>query len=133
MNALLEVEDLVVDIPIPSGLLHPVREISFHVDYGETLCIVGESGCGKSLTSLAIMGLLPNAASRNAKHLNLEGESLLEISEAALADLRGNKLSMIFQDPMTSLNPSYTIGNQLAEVLMRHRGASRSAARDRAV
>ena len=133
MNALLEVEDLVVDIPIPSGMLHPVREISFHVDYGETLCIVGESGCGKSLTSLAIMGLLPNAASRNAKHLNLEGESLLEISEAALADLRGNKLSMIFQDPMTSLNPSYTIGNQLVEVLMRHRGASRSAARDRAV
>ena len=110
MNALLEVEDLVVDIPIPSGMLHPVREISFHVDYGETLCIVGESGGGKSLTSLAIMGLLPNAASRNAKHLNLEGESLLEISEAALADLRGNKLSMIFQDPMTSLNPSYTIG-----------------------
>ena len=133
MSTLLEVEDLVVDIPVPSGILHPVREISFHVDYGETLCIVGESGCGKSLTSLAIMGLLPNAASRNAKQLNLEGESLLEIPESALADLRGDKLSMIFQDPMTSLNPSYSIGNQLGEVLMRHRGATRAAARDRAV
>jgi|TARA_B100000959_G_scaffold286341_1_gene364569 peptide/nickel transport system ATP-binding protein len=133
LSTLLEVEDLVVDIPVPSGILHPVREISFHVDYGETLCIVGESGCGKSLTSLAIMGLLPNAASRNAKQLNLEGESLLEIPESALADLRGDKLSMIFQDPMTSLNPSYSIGNQLGEVLMRHRGATRAAARDRAV
>jgi peptide/nickel transport system ATP-binding protein len=133
LSTLLEVEDLVVDIPVPSGILHPVREISFHVDYGETLCIVGESGCGKSLTSLAIMGLLPNAASRNAKQLNLEGESLLEIPESALADLRGDKLSMIFQDPMTSLNPSYSIGNQLGEVLMRHRGATRAAGRGRAV
>ena len=133
MSALLEVEDLVVDIPVPSGMLHPVREISFHVDAGETLCIVGESGCGKSLTSLAVMGLLPGAALRKAKRLDLEGESLLDISEAALADMRGNRLSMIFQDPMTSLNPSYSIGNQLEEVLIRHRGATRSAARDRAV
>lgn len=133
MSALLTVEDLVVDIPVPSGMLHPVREISFHVDAGETLCIVGESGCGKSLTSLAVMGLLPGAASRTATRLDLEGESLLDISEAALSDLRGDRLSMIFQDPMTSLNPSYSIGNQLEEVLMRHRGASRAKARERAV
>ncbi len=133
MSALLAVEDLVVDIPVPSGMLHPVRDISFHVDAGETLCIVGESGCGKSLTSLAVLGLLPGGALRSATRLDLEGESLLDISEAALADMRGDRLSMIFQDPMTSLNPSYSIGNQLEEVLMRHRGASRSEARDRAV
>ena len=133
MSALLEVEELVIDIPVPSGMLHPVRNISFHVDAGETLCIVGESGCGKSLTSLAVMGLLPGGALRTAKRLDLEGQSLLDISEAALTDLRGDRLSMIFQDPMTSLNPSYSIGNQLEEVLMRHRGASRAAARDRAV
>ena len=133
MSALLEVEDLVIDIPVPSGLLHPVRGITFHVDAGETLCIVGESGCGKSLTSLAVMGLLPGAASRTAKRLHLEGQSLLDFSEAELADVRGDRMSMIFQDPMTSLNPSYSIGNQLEEVLMRHRGATRAAARERGV
>ena len=133
MSALLAVEDLVVDIPVPSGMLHPVRGIDFHVDAGEILCIVGESGCGKSLTSLAVMGLLPSGAMRRAKRLELEGESLLDISEAALADMRGDRLSMIFQDPMTSLNPSYSIGNQLEEVLMRHRGATRAEARERAI
>ncbi len=133
MSALLEVEDLTIDIPVPSGMLHPVRGISFQVEAGETLGIVGESGCGKSLTSLAIMGLLPSSATRTATRLDLEGQSLLPLSESELSDLRGERMSMIFQDPMTSLNPAYSIGNQLAEVLIRHRGASQREATDRAV
>lgn len=133
MTALLEVEDLVIDIPVPAGMLHPVRGISFHVEPGETLGIVGESGCGKSLTSLAVMGLLPSSANRSANRVDLEGQSLLPLSESEMSDLRGDRLSMIFQDPMTSLNPSYTIGNQLAEVMIRHRGVSMREATDRAV
>lgn len=133
MSALLEIEDLVVDIPVPSGMLHPVRGISFHVDAGETLGIVGESGCGKSLTSLAVMGLLPGSARRTASRIDLEGQSLLPLSESEFSDLRGNRLSMIFQDPMTSLNPAYSIGNQLVEVMVRHRGVSQKVATDRAV
>ena len=133
MSAVLEVEDLVIDIPVPSGTLHPVRGVSFHVDAGETLGIVGESGCGKSLTSLAVMGLLPSSAQRTATRVDLEGRSLFPLTESEFSDLRGNRLSMIFQDPMTSLNPSYSIGNQLAEVMMRHRGVSRNEATDRAV
>ena len=133
MTALLEVEDLVIDFPVPVGMLHPVRGISFHVEPGETLGIVGESGCGKSLTSLAVMGLLPSSAYRSANRVDLEGQSLLPLSESEMSDLRGDRLSMIFQDPMTSLNPSYTIGNQLAEVMIRHRGVSMRGATDRAV
>lgn len=133
MSALLEVENLVVDIPIAAGMLHPVRGISFHVEAGETLGIVGESGCGKSLTSLAVMGLLPGSARRTASRVDLEGQSLLPLSESEFSDLRGNRLSMIFQDPMTSLNPAYSIGNQLAEVMVRHRGVSQKEATDRAV
>lgn len=133
MSALLEVENLVIDIPVPSGMLHPVRGISFHVEPGETLGIVGESGCGKSLTSLAVMGLLPGTATRTATRLDLEDRSLLPLSEAEMSDLRGDKMSMIFQDPMTSLNPAYSIGNQLVEVIIRHRRVSMREATDRAV
>ena len=133
MSGLLSVEDLVIDIPVPSGMLHPVRGISFHVAAGETLGIVGESGCGKSLTSLSVMGLLPSSASRTATRLDLEGKSLLDLTESELSDLRGDRMSMIFQDPMTSLNPSYSIGNQLAEVMIRHRRVSQREATDRAV
>ncbi len=133
MSAVLEVEDLSVDIPVAGGMLHPVRGVSFRVERGETLAIVGESGCGKSLTSLAIMGLLPQRAVRTAKRLDFHGTSLLGLSEKEMSDIRGNRMSMIFQDPMTSLNPSYTIGNQLEETLLRHRRVSRREARDRAV
>jgi len=133
LSALLEVADLVIDIPVPAGMLHPVRGIGFHVDAGETLCIVGESGCGKSLTSLAVMGLLPASAQRSASRLALEGQALIGLPEAAMSDLRGNRMSMIFQDPMTSLNPSYSIGNQLEEAMLRHRPVNRQQARDRAV
>ena len=133
MSAILAVEALSVDIPLAAGILHPVRAVSFAVHRGETLCLVGESGCGKSLTALAIMGLLPRASRRLAARLEFAGQSLLGLSERTMADLRGSKMAMVFQDPMTSLNPCYTVGNQLEEVLLRHRKGSRREARDRAV
>jgi len=133
LSNLLEVENLTVDIRLATGVLHAVRGISFHVDKGETVCIVGESGCGKSLTSLALMNLLPKRAVRKADRLTLENTDLSTISERDMARLRGNRMAMIFQEPMTSLNPSYTIGNQLEEVLLQHNQVSRQEARDRAV
>jgi len=132
-EAILEVDGLTVDIPVAAGMLHPVRDVTFSVQRGETLCIVGESGCGKSLTSLAIMGLLPKKATRRARTLRFEDTELLELNERAMGDLRGKRIAMIFQEPMTSLNPSYTIGNQLAEMVKRHERASNRVARDRAV
>ncbi|MGH7069876.1 MAG: ABC transporter ATP-binding protein [Acetobacteraceae bacterium] len=133
MNALLEVAGLEVQIPLMLGQLHPVRDISFSVGPGETFCIVGESGCGKSLTSLAIMNLLPKRARRSARRLVFDGLDLTGLGERAMADIRGNRMAMIFQEPMTSLNPAYTIGNQLTEALLRHRRVRRQRARDRAV
>ena len=133
MSAILEVEALDVKIPLAHGILHPVRKVSFSVARGETLCIVGESGCGKSLTSLAIMDLLPKRARRTATRLAFAGTELGRLDERRMADIRGDRMAMIFQEPMTSLNPSYTIGNQLEEVLLRHRRVGRGAARDRAV
>ncbi|MDD9878762.1 MAG: ABC transporter ATP-binding protein [Magnetovibrio sp.] len=132
-DRILSVDNLKVDIPVPSGMLHAVQGVSFKVDRGETLCIVGESGCGKSLTSLAIMDLLPSKAIRTANTLELDGQNVLDIREDQMADIRGNRMGMIFQEPMTSLNPAYTIGNQLEEAMLRHRKVSREEARDRAV
>ena len=114
-------------------MLRPVRGVTLSVERGETLCIVGESGCGKSLTALAIMGLLPRRARRRARRLALDGIDLMAASDAELADLRGSRMAMIFQEPMTSLNPCYTVGNQMEEMLLRHRKATRREARDRAV
>ncbi|KZD08551.1 ABC transporter ATP-binding protein [Oceanibaculum pacificum] len=133
MAALLEVENLRVDIPLGAGDLHAVRGISFQVDRGETLCIVGESGCGKSLTSLSLMDLLPPKARRSADRLAFDGIDLAKVAPSAMSDIRGNRMAMIFQEPMTSLNPAYTIGNQLEEALLRHRNVSGREARERAV
>ena len=114
-------------------MLHPVRRVSLAVNRGETLCIVGESGCGKSLTALALMGLLPRRARRRAARLAFDGIDLLAASPAQMSDLRGSRMAMIFQEPMTSLNPAYTVGNQMEEMLLRHRKVTRSEARERAV
>ena len=130
---ILDVEDLSVSIPVASGMLNPVQSISLHVERGETLCIVGESGCGKSLTSLAIMDLLPKKAVRTATRIELAGEDLSRARETQMADLRGNRMSMIFQEPMTSLNPAYTVGNQLIEAMRRHKPVSQAEARNRAI
>ena len=130
---ILEVESLSVDIPVPAGMLHPVQEVGFRVERGRTLAIVGESGCGKSLTSLALMNLLPARAKRTAGRLALDGRDLLDLSEREMSDIRGNRMSMIFQEPMTSLNPAYTVGDQLVEAERRHRRTSAAQARARAV
>ena len=132
-DPILEVEDLSVDIPVPVGMLHPVQEVAFRVERGRTLAIVGESGCGKSLTSLALMNLLPARAKRRAGRLALDGQDLIGLGEREMANIRGNRMSMIFQEPMTSLNPAYTVGDQLVEALQRHRRARTAQARDRAV
>ncbi|MCG6122141.1 MAG: ABC transporter ATP-binding protein [Microvirga sp.] len=132
MNTLLKIEDLSVDLPVPAGVLRAVRGISFDVSRGEMLAIVGESGCGKSLTSLAIMGLLPKGAARRATTLDFGGINLAVIPDRKMADIRGERIGMIFQEPMTALNPCFNVGSQLEEVLVRHRGASRKQARDRA-
>jgi len=131
-NTVLEVENLSVDITVPAGTLHAVTDLSLTVDKGETLCIVGESGCGKSITSLAIMNLLPGKATKTANKLSLEGTDLLSISEKEFANLRGDRIGMIFQDPMTSLNPVFRIGDQLEEVYIEHGKGGRKEARERA-
>ncbi len=130
---ILTVDNLSVDIPTPSGMLRAVQNVSFQVNQAETLCIVGESGSGKSLTALAIMDLLPKKAIRRANTIELDRTTILNIGERRMSDLRGNRMAMIFQEPMTSLNPVYTIGNQLEEALLRHRRVSRIEARNRAV
>jgi peptide/nickel transport system ATP-binding protein len=128
----LTVEGMNVDIAVPAGALHAVTDVSFSVRQRETLCLVGESGCGKTITSLALMRLLPRTAKLTARQITFEGHDLGKISERQMARLRGNRIGMIFQDPMTSLNPVYTIGDQLEEVYLRHRGGPRAAARKRA-
>jgi peptide/nickel transport system ATP-binding protein len=133
VSAILEVERLAVDIPLAAGTLHAVRDVSFRVERGETLCLVGESGCGKSLTALALMNLLPKRAVRRARRLTFLGEDLLVADERRMSDIRGDRIAMVFQEPMTALNPAYTIGNQLTETLQRHRPMSGKAARERAV
>ncbi|WP_271528622.1 ABC transporter ATP-binding protein [Bradyrhizobium sp. CCBAU 25338] len=130
---LLVVKDLHVDLPLEHGMLHAVRGISFDVKRGETLCIVGESGCGKSMTSLAVMGLLPRKAQRSAAQLTFDGQNLERMSDRRMAALRGNRMAMIFQEPMTSLNPAYSVGDQLMEALLCHRRAGRREARERAM
>ena len=117
----LDVKSLSIKIPVVGGMLHAVDNISLHVEKGETLCIVGESGCGKSLTSLAIMDLLPKKAIRTVEKMTLAGTDILNFSEREMSDVRGNKMGMIFQEPMSSLNPSFTVENQMLETLSRHR------------
>ncbi len=115
-----------------SEVSEAVRGVDIDVARGETHCLVGESGCGKSVSSLAVMGLLARRGIRTADRLEFAGQDLRGLSEAAMSKLRGDKLAMIFQEPMTSLNPAYTIGSQMAEVRMRHRGGTKRQALDRA-
>lgn len=128
---LLSVKDLSVTFAAPSGLLHPVRGISFEVKSRETLGIIGESGCGKSVTADALMGLLPARTSRVGGEVSLNGQPLLSLSDEARRRLRGNALAMIFQDPLSSLNPVYTVGEQIEESLRQHTALSRQARKAR--
>ncbi len=115
--------------------LHAVREVSFTLHEGKTLCLVGESGCGKSMTALALMGLVPEQGTMTGEALTFEGHDLLAMGKdsKALRALRGRHMAMIFQDPMTSLNPVYRVGEQVAEVLRLHLGMSKSEARARTI
>jgi oligopeptide/dipeptide ABC transporter ATP-binding protein len=132
--ALLEVDNLQTYFTVDGGEFRAVDGVSFTVEEGKTLGIVGESGCGKSVTSLAIMGLVPQPPGRIAGgEIRFEGRDLTKLSRREMLDLRGNRLGMIFQEPMTSLNPAYTIGDQIMEGLIRHRGLNKAEAYKEAI
>ena len=128
MQNLVDVQDLQVCFKNSGKELAAVDHISFTVGSQETLGIVGESGCGKSMTSLSLMGLVPKNGLVRAKHIWFQGEDLLEKSGDEMRQLRGDQMAMIFQEPMTSLNPVLTIGFQMSEVLTVHRGITRQEA-----
>ena len=131
---LLEVRGLRTHFAVEGGEFRAVDGVSFALRSGRTLGIVGESGCGKSVTSLSIMGLVPQPPGRIAGgEILFEGRDLLKLEGDAIRDLRGNEIAMIFQEPMTSLNPAFTIGDQIEEAVIRHRGLDRKAARARAL
>lgn len=132
--ALLEVDNLHTYFRVDGGEFRAVEGVSFQVEAGRTLGIVGESGCGKSVTSLSVMGLLAKPAGRVAEgSIRFDGTELLTLPDAALRDLRGNRLAMIFQEPMTSLNPAFTIGDQIMEGLQRHKKLGPAEARAQAI
>ena len=123
-----------VEFKTRNGIARVIDDLHLSVMPGETLGVVGESGCGKSMTALSIMGLVPIPPGRIAAgKIMLDGEDLLQVSESRMREVRGNEISMIFQEPMTSLNPVYSVGNQIAETARLHEGLSARAARDRAV
>src|SRR5690348_2596624 len=135
LNApLLAIDDLRTHFFTRDGVVRAVDGVSFDVGAGETLAVVGESGCGKSVTALSILRLVPSPPGRIVSGaIRLAGRDLLALSEAAMRDVRGNDISMIFQEPMTSLNPVLTIGRQIAETLTLHQGLSGTDALKRAV
>jgi peptide/nickel transport system ATP-binding protein len=131
MTGVLSVDDLSVRFRTEDGFVHAVDEVSFEVGTGEVLAVVGESGCGKTVTALSLVGLLPPSAEVGG-HVWLGGEDLVRVPAARLRELRGKQVGFVFQEPMTSLNPVLTVGRQVGEVLRRHEGLSRQAASRRA-
>ena len=133
-DLLLSVKDLTVELTTRDGVVPVIDNLSFDLEVGGNISFVGESGCGKSMTALALMGLLPQPAGRIASgQILFNNEDLATASDARLREIRGNDISMIFQEPMTSLNPVYTIGEQIAEVLRRHRNMQRADAMAKAI
>ena len=131
---ILSIRDLKVDFSTRHGRVTALNGVSFDLNEGETLGLVGESGCGKSITALAIMGLIPSPPGILAGGaISYSGEDLTKASDARLRQLRGADISMIFQEPMTSLNPVMTAGDQIVEAILLHQDLSKSAAKDRAV
>jgi len=131
---LVEIEGLQVRFHGDDGrVTHAVDGLDLSLAPGATLGLVGESGCGKSVTSLAVMGLLPKQSAEVQGAIRFDGLDLLSVPDKKLRNLRGDRLAMIFQEPMTSLNPSFTIGEQIIETILRHRGGSRAGARERAI
>ncbi|MGE0801017.1 MAG: ABC transporter ATP-binding protein [Lautropia sp.] len=133
-DPLLVVDDLGVEFQTRRGIARVLDQVGFSLGRGETLCLVGESGCGKSMTALAIMRLIPNPPGRITDGtVRYDGTDLLRLDDPAMRAVRGNRLAMIFQEPMTSLNPVFTVGDQIAESVRLHRGLDRRAARERAI
>ena len=133
-DPLLAVDDLVTTFSTEEGLVTPVDGVSFTVERGETVGVVGESGCGKSVTSLSILRLVPSPPGRIAQgRILFEGQDLLTLSEREMRAIRGRDIAMIFQEPMTSLNPVFTCGDQILEALRRHQKVSATEARDQAL
>ena len=131
---LLKVENLRVELKTRDGISPVIDDLSFELAEGENIAFVGESGCGKSMTALALMGLVPHPVGRIASgRIVFDGEDLVRASDRRMRQIRGNDISMIFQEPMTSLNPVYTTGEQIAEVLRRHQGMGKRAAWGHAV
>jgi oligopeptide/dipeptide ABC transporter ATP-binding protein len=133
-DSLLRVENLVTSFRTERGTIRAVDGISFEVKKGQTVGLVGESGCGKSVTSLSILRLIQSPPGKiESGAIKLGDKNLLELSDAEMRGIRGNRVSMIFQEPMTSLNPVFTIGNQISEVFRIHQGASKKEARERSI
>ena len=134
-DSLLRVEHLVTSFQTDRGLIRAVDDISFSINKGQTVGLVGESGCGKSVTSLSILRLIQSPPGRiePSSKIIFGGEDIVKLSEPQMRGLRGNRISMIFQEPMTSLNPVFTIGDQIGEVFRIHRGASKKEARERSI
>ncbi len=128
MTHLLEVKNLQTHFPTRSGLVKSVNDVSFYIDEGELLGLVGESGCGKSITALSIMKLISAPGKIVGGSIKFKGEELTKASDDRMRAIRGNDIAMIFQDPMTSLNPVYTVGEQIAEALRLHRKLDKKAA-----
>lgn len=126
----LEINSLDVSFFTDDGELAVVRDVGFDIQPGETVALVGESGCGKSVTALAVMGLIDHAGQIRRGSIRLKGQELVGLSEPAMQEIRGRRIGMIFQEPMTSLNPVFTVGDQIAEVLIRHQGVDAVAARE---
>ncbi len=133
MAALLDVRGLATSFTTEDGAFNVVDGVSFTIEAGGTLGLVGESGCGKSVTALSIMGLIATPGRIAAGEILFEGADLLRLSPREMRDIRGDRIAMIFQEPMTSLNPAFTIGEQIVEGILRHRAIGREAARRQAV
>jgi peptide/nickel transport system ATP-binding protein len=131
--ALLEIENLQVQFRTPDGVNRAVNGVSFHVDEGETLAVVGESGCGKSVTAMSVLRLVPEPPAKLAGAIRFRGRDLFALTDREMRGIRGNDISMIFQEPMTSLNPVLTVGRQIRETLRLHQGLNKTAANARAV
>ena len=130
---LLSVKNLSTEFPVKKGIVKAVEDVSFDVDAGEILAIVGESGSGKSVTSLSVMGLLAEPGHVAGGSMEFEGKDLVTLSEREYRELRGNDMAMIFQEPMTSLNPVYRVGKQIVEAIRTHENVSKKEARERAI
>ena len=133
-DTILEVKNLKTFFNVEAGIVKAVNDVSFNIKKGETVCVVGESGCGKSITSMSIMGLVTKDNGFNdGGEILFEGKDLLKLSEDEMREIRGKEIAMIFQEPMSSLNPTFTIGMQLSEPLIVHEGLNKAEAKKKSI